>query len=88
MLDMQAMEGSAFILHTHLARLRQRIDAVTHQALLSLADPAATGPAPECCTLGLWDTGLTDILVIFTEPRERDLPQPVTVYIPEDPVAP
>lgn len=88
---LQSFDRSSFILNTHLARLQQRIDAATHQALMRLASTEtmpATAPLPFCHALRLWDTELVDILAIFPERRPMREPQPVTVYIPEDPHAP
>ncbi|WP_455926444.1 NEL-type E3 ubiquitin ligase domain-containing protein [Pseudomonas putida] len=71
-------ERSAFELQVHLALLKQHINQDTHRALIELAQRPE---ASQCHFLSLFDVELSGIVAILRDDG-------VTVYIPEDPVAP
>ncbi|MGY4489811.1 NEL-type E3 ubiquitin ligase domain-containing protein [Pseudomonas sp. TE3610] len=71
-------EQSAFELQVHLALLKHDISQTTHQALLELARHQH---ASQCHFLSLFDVELSGIVAIMRDDG-------VTVYIPEDPMAP
>ncbi|MDU9391987.1 NEL-type E3 ubiquitin ligase domain-containing protein [Pseudomonas sp. zfem002] len=84
-------EQSGLLLLLHLARLQGKVGEVLYQAVGQLAKGRAATVADvafnaDCLTL--WGVELRGIVVFGGDRTSRDAPEPIVVYIPDDPLEP